>query len=224
MCSVVGCVSLRRTRQRFKLPEDPERRLEWVQFLATVNKQRFKESSWTDIAICSQHFKDDCFENLSPSSGSVKLKPGAVPSLSVRPQSDEPDTHLERQTCAVSQPQAPNYWHICFLFPPPTLYNTIYKQRRTPYFLQGLFVLYANSTEWAESFSVWVKLCLDCLIAAKWNDVMIKRSGQWYWSDGEYLLHKFMFMNTMPIPIQLRTIYIFILSTLCFLNLNFKFY
>ncbi|XP_067461928.1 uncharacterized protein [Thunnus thynnus] len=101
MCSVVGCVSSGDTNQRFKLPEDPERRLEWVQFLATVNKQRFKESSWTDIAICRQHFKDDCFENLTPShpSGTVQLKPEAVPSLCVQPESDEPDADLKSQTC-----------------------------------------------------------------------------------------------------------------------------
>ncbi len=77
--------------QRFKLPEDPERRLEWVQFLAKVNKQRFKESSWTDISICRDHFEDACFESVmtvlsaseSGVTGKVKLtlKPGAVPSL-----------------------------------------------------------------------------------------------------------------------------------------------
>ncbi|KAG8014156.1 hypothetical protein GBF38_016482 [Nibea albiflora] len=99
MCSVVGCDSCRRSAQRFKLPEDPERRLEWIQFIAEVNKQRFKESSWTDITVCSEHFKDDCFENLTPkhSDTTVKvqptLKPSAVPSLC--PQSDEPEPSLE---------------------------------------------------------------------------------------------------------------------------------
>ncbi|XP_062285244.1 zinc finger protein 426-like [Scomber scombrus] len=101
MCSVVGCVSLSSTNQRFKLPEDPEQRLEWVQFLATVNKQRFKESSWTDITICSQHFKDDCFEKLTPS-GTVRLKPGAVPSLCLRPESDQPETDQKSQTSVES--------------------------------------------------------------------------------------------------------------------------
>ncbi|XP_070831154.1 uncharacterized protein [Chaetodon trifascialis] len=105
MCSVVGCYSWRRTAQRFKLPEDPERRLEWVQFLAAANKQRFKESSWTDITICSEHFKDGCFENLTPSrsgvTGNVQLtlKPSAVPSLCVQSESDEPEPHLERPQC-----------------------------------------------------------------------------------------------------------------------------
>uniref|UniRef100_A0A3B4ZX22 THAP domain-containing protein 1 n=1 Tax=Stegastes partitus TaxID=144197 RepID=A0A3B4ZX22_9TELE len=93
MCSVVGCDSLRRSAQRFKLPEDPERRLEWVQFLATVNKQRFKESSWTDITICREHFKDDCFVDLT---GTVQLKPGSVPT--VCPQTEEP----EPDQCEVS--------------------------------------------------------------------------------------------------------------------------
>ncbi|XP_029308598.1 zinc finger protein 484-like [Cottoperca gobio] len=92
MCSVVGCDSWRRSAQRFKLPEDPERRLEWVQFLATVNKQRFKESSWTDITMCSEHFRDDCFDNLTPSE--LTLKPSAVPSLCLRSQE-----HLESPTC-----------------------------------------------------------------------------------------------------------------------------
>ncbi|XP_076601042.1 uncharacterized protein LOC143329159 [Chaetodon auriga] len=105
MCSVVGCYSRRRTAQRFKLPEDPERRLEWVQFLAAANKQRFKESSWTDITICSEHFKDDCFENLTPSHSGVTgkvqltLKPSAVPSLCVQSEADEPEPHLERPQC-----------------------------------------------------------------------------------------------------------------------------
>ncbi|XP_041805567.1 transcriptional repressor CTCF-like isoform X2 [Chelmon rostratus] len=105
MCSVVGCYSWRRTAQRFKLPEDPERRLEWVQFLATVNKQRFKESSWTDITICSEHFKDDCFESVTPSHSGVTgkvqltLKPSAVPSLCLQSEADEPEPHLERPEC-----------------------------------------------------------------------------------------------------------------------------
>ncbi|XP_031710993.1 transcription factor E4F1-like isoform X1 [Anarrhichthys ocellatus] len=90
MCSVVGCDSGRRGTQRFKLPEDPERRLEWVQFLATVNTQRFKESSWTDITICSEHFEDDCFDSRTRNhpgvTGKVQLtlRPGAVPSLCLR--------------------------------------------------------------------------------------------------------------------------------------------
>ncbi|XP_073346607.1 uncharacterized protein [Pagrus major] len=105
MCSVVGCHSGRRSvqPQRFRLPEDPERRLEWVQFLATVNKQRFKESSWTDIAICIDHFKDDCFENVTPGHsgmiGRVQLKPGAVPSLSLQSGSDQPEPRPKSPAC-----------------------------------------------------------------------------------------------------------------------------
>uniref|UniRef100_A0A669DE67 THAP domain-containing protein 1 n=1 Tax=Oreochromis niloticus TaxID=8128 RepID=A0A669DE67_ORENI len=89
MCSVVGCDSWRHNVQRFRLPEDPERRLEWVLFLFEVNKQRLKESSWTDITICSEHFTDDCFVSLALS-GSVQLKPGAVPSLWVNTEPEEP--------------------------------------------------------------------------------------------------------------------------------------
>lgn len=88
MCSVAGCTSL---AQRFRLPRDPERRLEWVQFLATANEQQFKESSWRDFRVCCKHFTEDCFDNLMPtrleSTGKVRLtlKPAAVPSLCVQP-------------------------------------------------------------------------------------------------------------------------------------------
>ncbi|XP_039999219.1 transcriptional repressor CTCF-like isoform X4 [Xiphias gladius] len=98
MCSVVGCDSSRRRAQRFKLPEDPERRLEWVQFLAAVNKQRFKESSWTDITICSEHFALDCFVYLAPT-GEVQLTPGAVPSLCLQPEPGEPGSNAESPKC-----------------------------------------------------------------------------------------------------------------------------
>ncbi|XP_071347797.1 uncharacterized protein [Trachinotus anak] len=90
MCSVVGCDSSRRSAQRFKLPEDPERRLEWVQFLATANKQRFKESSWTDITICSEHFTDDCFDIMFPT-GTAQLQYSAVPSLYIKSEPEEPE-------------------------------------------------------------------------------------------------------------------------------------
>lgn len=78
MCSVMGCYSGR--VPRFRLPEDPDMRLQWVQFLARVNQQRFKESSWRDIAICCEHFEGGCFENPSRSSP-ARLRPDAVPSL-----------------------------------------------------------------------------------------------------------------------------------------------
>ena len=94
MCSVVGCD--RRSAQAFKLPEDPERRLEWVQFLFEVNGQRLKESSWTDIAICGDHFTEDCFVDMSPSTGMVQLKSCAVPSQFIQPEPQEPDTHQVR--------------------------------------------------------------------------------------------------------------------------------
>lgn len=84
-----GCGSWRRNAPRFKLPEDPEKRLEWVQFLFEVNGQRLKESSWTDITICSEHFTEDCFENRTPT-GTVQPKPSAVPSECVKSEPDEP--------------------------------------------------------------------------------------------------------------------------------------
>ena len=96
MCSVVGCDSWRRSAQRYKLPEDPERRLEWVQFLFEVNGQRLKESSWTDITICSEHFTEDCFLIRT---GKVQLKSSAVPSVCIK---SEPDEHLESPEHVVS--------------------------------------------------------------------------------------------------------------------------
>ncbi|XP_063741184.1 zinc finger protein with KRAB and SCAN domains 7-like [Eleginops maclovinus] len=92
MCSFLGCGSLRRRAQLFKLPEDPEMRLEWVQFLFEANKQRLKESCWTEITICNEHFTDDCFEHLTTAADTVQLKPSAVPSVSVK---SEPDELLE---------------------------------------------------------------------------------------------------------------------------------
>ncbi|KAM4557736.1 uncharacterized protein V3H82_017440 isoform 2-T2 [Fundulus diaphanus] len=80
MCSVVRCNSWRRRAPRFILPEDPEKRLEWVQFLFEVNGQRLKESSWTDISVCSEHFTRDCFV-VAPAAGSAQLRSDAVPSL-----------------------------------------------------------------------------------------------------------------------------------------------
>ncbi|XP_035526525.1 uncharacterized protein LOC118334637 [Morone saxatilis] len=91
MCSVVGCESGSRGVQRFKLPEDPERRLEWVQFLFDVNGQRLRESSWTDITICCEHFTADCFVQQT---GTARLKPGVVPSLCVKSEPEE-SPHVE---------------------------------------------------------------------------------------------------------------------------------
>ncbi|GAA6223269.1 uncharacterized protein LOC108883222 [Lates japonicus] len=101
MCSVLGCDSWRRSAQRFKLPEDPEQRLEWVQFVFEVNGQRLKESSWTDITICSEHFTDDCFENLAPT-GAVQLKPNAAPKQCAKSQ-PEPDQMPVETTQGASQ-------------------------------------------------------------------------------------------------------------------------
>uniref|UniRef100_A0A8D3D6C4 THAP domain-containing protein 1 n=1 Tax=Scophthalmus maximus TaxID=52904 RepID=A0A8D3D6C4_SCOMX len=83
MCSVLRCDSSRRSAQRFKLPEDAEKRLEWVQFVLEVNGQRLKESCWTEISICTEHFTEDCFGNTGPT-GTAQLKPGAVPSLFIK--------------------------------------------------------------------------------------------------------------------------------------------
>ncbi|XP_068558071.1 uncharacterized protein [Cebidichthys violaceus] len=102
MCSVLGCDSERHGAQRFKLPEDPERRLEWVQFLLEVNGQRLKESSWTDITVCRHHFKVDSFISRTPA-GTVQLTSSAVPSLCVKSEPDEPEPCQEpEETTEVS--------------------------------------------------------------------------------------------------------------------------
>uniref|UniRef100_A0A3P8SFV5 Uncharacterized protein n=1 Tax=Amphiprion percula TaxID=161767 RepID=A0A3P8SFV5_AMPPE len=90
MCSVVGCDSFRRNAKRFKLPDDPEERLEWVQFVLEVNGQRLKESSWTDITICSEHFTTDCFVDQS-----LQLRSGSVPSLCVKSEPEEAQENLQ---------------------------------------------------------------------------------------------------------------------------------
>ncbi|KAM4557162.1 uncharacterized protein V3H82_016968 [Fundulus diaphanus] len=100
MCSVAGCDSWRRSAQRFQLPEDPEERLEWVTFIAHANKQRFRESSWTEICVCSEHFTDDC---LVDAADRVQLKPGAVPSLGLNmgaEESSEGEAATEDETCS----------------------------------------------------------------------------------------------------------------------------
>ncbi|XP_072220348.1 uncharacterized protein [Leuresthes tenuis] len=95
MCSVVGCDSWRRSARRFMLPEDPEKRLEWVQFLFDVNGQRLKESSWTDISVCREHFTCDCFINPSAAPGTAQLKCGAVPSVYIKTEPEEPEMKEE---------------------------------------------------------------------------------------------------------------------------------
>lgn len=94
MCSVLGCYSSR--VPRFKLPEDPDMRLGWIQFFAKVNEQRFKQSSWRDISVCCEHFERNCFEN--PSHSPTTLKPNAVLCF----HSEEPEPS-DRETLAVSQ-------------------------------------------------------------------------------------------------------------------------
>ncbi|MEQ2169088.1 hypothetical protein GOODEAATRI_021233 [Goodea atripinnis] len=94
MCSVVTCDSWRRRAQRFILPEDPEKRLEWVQFLFEVNGQRLKESSWTDITVCSEHFTRNSFLTAA---GTALLKCDAVPSV-YQPDEPKQDTILPKDT------------------------------------------------------------------------------------------------------------------------------
>ncbi|XP_029956558.1 zinc finger protein 236-like isoform X1 [Salarias fasciatus] len=88
-CSVIGCDSYRRSAQRLKLPEDSERRKEWIQFVLKVNRQQLKDS-WTDITICSEHFTNDCFVKTNPESGAVQLSTDAVPSLYIKSEEQEP--------------------------------------------------------------------------------------------------------------------------------------
>lgn len=91
MCSVFGCDSWRRSAYLFKLPEDPDRRLLWVQFLFRINGQRVKEWSWTNITICSEHFSDDFLINVFPSD-TPRLKSNAVPSLCMKSEPEEFET------------------------------------------------------------------------------------------------------------------------------------
>lgn len=63
-------------------------RLEWVQFLFEINGQRLKESCWTDISICSEHFADVYLLHMFPS-GSIKLRSGAVPSACTKTEPEE---------------------------------------------------------------------------------------------------------------------------------------
>ncbi|KAM8726941.1 uncharacterized protein AB9X84_000815 isoform 1-T1 [Acanthopagrus schlegelii] len=102
MCSVVGCDSWLRNAQRFKLPDDPESRLVWVQFLFEVNRQRLKESSWTDITICSEHFTHDCFDNLTSLPGAVQLTSSAVPSLCIKSEPEEQELPEHPESYQVS--------------------------------------------------------------------------------------------------------------------------
>uniref|UniRef100_UPI0037E6F936 uncharacterized protein n=1 Tax=Semicossyphus pulcher TaxID=241346 RepID=UPI0037E6F936 len=80
-------------------------RLEWVQFLLEVNGQRLKESDWTDITICKDHFSDDCFLSPTPASGTVQLKSSAVPSLCLKAEPDEP---LESPQCVLFRRKCPS--------------------------------------------------------------------------------------------------------------------
>ncbi|XP_034090325.1 zinc finger protein 271-like isoform X2 [Gymnodraco acuticeps] len=97
MCSVLGCDSWRRGARRFKIPEDPERRLQWVQFILEANEQRLKESCWTKITICNEHFNGDCFE---PLPGTAQLRSSAVPSVCAKHGvKSEPEKPEELRTC-----------------------------------------------------------------------------------------------------------------------------
>ncbi|XP_034469613.1 zinc finger protein 678-like isoform X2 [Hippoglossus hippoglossus] len=93
MCSVFLCGSSRRGAQRFKLPKDPEKRLEWVQFVFEANCQRLKESSWTDITICREHFTEDCFGKTK--TGAVQMRSSAVPSLCIKSEPEEEQQEQE---------------------------------------------------------------------------------------------------------------------------------
>ncbi|XP_015228044.1 PREDICTED: uncharacterized protein LOC107083375 isoform X1 [Cyprinodon variegatus] len=80
-CSVVRCHSWRRGAQCFSLPADPDKRLEWVQFLFLVNGQRITESSWVDIRVCAEHFTPSCFLQVNPATSIALLNTDAVPSV-----------------------------------------------------------------------------------------------------------------------------------------------
>ncbi|XP_038145173.1 uncharacterized protein LOC119786135 isoform X2 [Cyprinodon tularosa] len=80
-CSVVGCDSWHRGAQCFSLAADPDKRLEWVQFLFVVNGQRIQESSWVDIRVCAEHFTPSCFVQVNPATSIALLKTDAIPSV-----------------------------------------------------------------------------------------------------------------------------------------------
>ncbi|XP_017277899.1 zinc finger protein 420-like [Kryptolebias marmoratus] len=107
MCSVIGCYSWRRGARRFALPADPEMRVEWVQFVFEVNNQRLRESSWTDIGVCCEHFTPDCF---SDATGTDQLKSSAVPTISVRRVSrkSEPNQEAKGNPGAAVERDAPD--------------------------------------------------------------------------------------------------------------------
>ncbi|XP_062261115.1 zinc finger protein 568-like isoform X2 [Platichthys flesus] len=95
MCSVFRCGSSRRGAQRFKLPKDPEKRLEWVQFVFEANGQRLRESHWTDITICREHFTEDCFGKTK--TGAVQMRNSAVPSLCIKSEPEEEQQEQEQE-------------------------------------------------------------------------------------------------------------------------------
>ena len=103
MCSVLGCGSSRRGAQRFKLPKDPEKRLEWVQFVFEANGQRLKESHWTDITICREHFTEDCFGNTK--TGAVQMRSSAVPSLCIKSEPEEEQQEQVKSEVSVKEKQ-----------------------------------------------------------------------------------------------------------------------
>lgn len=95
MCSVIGCDSWRRGAQRFTLPEEPQIRITWIQFVAEANGLKwnellghFDEALWNNITICREHFSEECFEK-PVESDRVKLKPDAVPTVRIKSKADQ---------------------------------------------------------------------------------------------------------------------------------------
>lgn len=73
----MGCASWRRNAQCFTLPEDPEVKCLWFEFVAESDDQR------SEIVICSEHFLEESFEK-SAVTNRVRLKPSAVPTVRIK--------------------------------------------------------------------------------------------------------------------------------------------
>lgn len=65
----------------FKFPKDPEEFHKWEK---QVQRARSQWLATPDSHLCSEHFGKDYFES-KPLSAALKLRPGAVPTVFVRP-------------------------------------------------------------------------------------------------------------------------------------------
>lgn len=66
-------------------------RRQWVQFVGQASGQLFKESSFTDITVCKEHFLEECFEK-PKETDEVQLKLNAVPTKVIKSEVDALDS------------------------------------------------------------------------------------------------------------------------------------